>query len=296
MIRVKTGIRSEEVRRQNQHVLFVEGKDEDAVDPKALNELFEWRIRIEPLGPSYSVRSVAEALFRCHPTYYFLIDRDHYEDEYIDRCWNNFPDPETHNLLIWRRREIENYFLEPEYLVQSEFCAVGQDELKRKILQCAGERVFLDAANQVVTSIREEFKQTGIRNFTNPADFSSKEAALRKLKSVGEFNSYCTVVAQKISVVELERRFQECLAVMTGGQDQIIFGAGKWLHMIRGKKILAQVVNSNCFQVRAADGTLIDGREKINEIVKGLLKKERSAQPDDFIALKTLIETRTNEV
>ncbi len=119
MIGVKRGIRPEEVRLQGQHVLFVEGEGGDSVDPTVLNELFEQRIRIEPLGSSYFVRSVAEALFSCHPTYYFLIDRDHYADEYVDRCWNSFPDPEKHNLLVWRRREIENYFLEPEYLGKS---------------------------------------------------------------------------------------------------------------------------------------------------------------------------------
>lgn len=81
-MRVNTGIRSEEVRLQGQHVLFVEGSDGESVDPKVLNELFSNGIRIEPLGPSFSVRSVAEALQPYHPTYYFLIDRDHYDSSY----------------------------------------------------------------------------------------------------------------------------------------------------------------------------------------------------------------------
>ena len=88
-IEVRKGIRSEEVRLQGQHVLFVEGGKE-SVDPKVLNELFFNEIRIEPLGPSFSVRSVAEALQPYHPTYYFLIDRDQYDDSFIDKCWNNF--------------------------------------------------------------------------------------------------------------------------------------------------------------------------------------------------------------
>ena len=62
MLKVKTGIRPEEVRGQVQHILFVEGSDNKSVDPKVLNELFSNGVRIEPLGPSYSVRSVAEAL------------------------------------------------------------------------------------------------------------------------------------------------------------------------------------------------------------------------------------------
>jgi len=68
----------------------------------------------------------------------------------------------------------------------------------------------------------------------------------------------------------------------------------EWLNMIQGKKVLAQVINSGCFQVQAADGIALSGREKINEIVKDLLKKDASIQPDDFVALKQLIDIRTN--
>jgi len=294
MISVKTGIRAEEVRLQSQHVLFVEGKDKNSVDPKVLNELFDHSIKIEPLGPSFSVRSVAEALFSYHPTYYFLIDRDHHDNDFIDHCWGNFPDPDTHNLLVWRRREIENYFLEPAYLFQSKFCRVSQDELERKILQCANERLFLDAANHVVTSIREELKRNWIQKFSNPAEFSTKETALEKLKTANEFDQHRTNVDQKVSADAVERRFHEYLEIMTGAKEQLAFGDGEWLNMIQGKKVLAQVINSGCFQVQAADGIALSGREKINEIVKDLLKKDASIQPDDFVALKQLIDIRTN--
>lgn len=134
MINVTTGIRAEEVRLQGQHVLFVEGRDKDSVDPKVLNTLFSGGLRIEPLGPSFSVRSVAEALHPHHPTYYFLIDRDHHEHDFVEGCWKNFPDPDTNNLLVWRRREIENYFLEPRYLVQSKYCRVSEERLGERIL------------------------------------------------------------------------------------------------------------------------------------------------------------------
>lgn len=292
MISVRTGIRAEEVKLNGQHVLFVEGRDRNSVDPKVLGELFEGNLRIEPLGASFSVRSVAEALFSYHPTYYFLIDRDHHDSSFIDRCWNNFPDPATHNLLVWRRREIENYFLEPDYLFQSKFCRVSKEELERKVLQCANERLFLDAANHVVTSIREELKRTWIEKFSNPADFSTKETALEKLKNANEFDQHRCNVDQKVSVDEVERRFHECLDIMTGAQDQINFGVGDWLHMIQGKKTLSQIINSGCFQVQTSDGKPLMGREKINEVVKDLLQKDSSVQPDDFLTLKQLIDTR----
>lgn len=294
MISVKAGIRAEEVRLQSQHVLFVEGKDRNSIDPKVLDELFDRSIRIEPLGPCFSVKSVAEALFIYHPTYYFLIDRDHHNNDFIDQCWGNFPDPATHNLLVWRRREIENYFLEPGYLFQSKFCVVSQDEVERRVLQFANERLFLDAANRVITSIREELKRNWIQQFSNPADFSSKETALQRLKRANEFDQHRTNVDQKVSADEVERRFHEHLGIMTGGQAHLAFGVGDWLHMVQGKKILAQVINSGCFQVLTADGIPVTGREKINEVVKDLLQKDTSIQPADFVALKQLIDTRIN--
>ena len=294
MLSVKTGIRPEEVRHQAQHVLFVEGSDENALDPTVLKELFDPPLRIEPLGASFSVKSVAEALHPHHPTYYFLIDRDHHDNDFIDRCWCNFPDPDTHNLLIWRRREIENYFLEPNYLVQSQFCQIEEDNLERQILQFANKRLFLDAANYVVISIREELKENWIEKFSNPDEFSSKEMALEKLKRANEFEQHRTSVENKVSVEEVERRFCECLAAMTSNQEQLAYGRGNWLDMVQGKKILSQVINSGSFQqVKAADGKVLQGREKINEVVKDLLGKYD--QPADFEKLKRLITRRIDE-
>ena len=292
MLKVKTGIRSEEVRHEVQHILFVEGRDRKSMDPKVLNELFSNEVLIEPLGPSYSVRSVAEALQLNHPTYYFLIDRDHHDDSFIDKCWNNFPDPSLNNLLVWRRREVENYFLDPEYLFQSEFCEVGQDHLKGRILQFANEQLFLDVANHVVIHIREKLKENWIKKFKNPAEFSTKEEALRKLKEAKEFGVYCAKVRQKVTLPELESRFLEFLERMTGGQEQLSFGIGEWLYLIQGKKVFNQIVNSNCFRVSAADGMTLSGREKMNEIVKDLLSKSDAVQPEDFTELKRLITAR----
>ena len=291
MVSIRTRIRPEEIRHAGQHVLFVEGV-RDSVDPKVLNELFGGSIRIEALGPSLSVRSVAEALYPSHPTYYFLIDRDHYENEFVDSCWQNFPDSETHNLLVWRRREIENYFLEPSYLSCSDYCRVTKGELEQTVVGFANERLFLDAANQVVTSIREELKQNWIKLFSDPAQFPSKEAALHKLKHAREFERHRANTEQMVSTGELERRFHEYLLIMTGGEDRLSLGTGEWLKMVQGKKILAQVINSACFQVTAADNTSISGPEKIHEVAKDLLRKEPSVQPEDFIHLKSLIETR----
>ena len=82
---------------------------------------------------------------------------------------------------------------------------------------------------------------------------------------------------------------------MTGGKDEIVLDVGEWLHMCQGKKILSQVINSDCFQVTATDGSHLSGKAKINEVVKDLLKQNSSNQPDDFVKLKGLVEERINE-
>jgi len=295
MISVRTGIRPEEVRIEGQHVLFVEGKDQDAVDPKVLDTLFSRALRIEPLGPSFSVRSVAEALHHHHPTYYFLIDRDHYRHEFVEQCWTNFPDPRTHNLLVWRRREIENYFLEPQYLVRSRYCRVSEQRLGERILCFANQRLFLDVANQVVISIREDLKRNWIEKFSNPSDFVTKEGALLRLKNANEFDQHHQRVQRKVSAEEVECRFIYFLDKMTGGQKKIAFGAGEWIHLIQGKKVLAQVVNSECFQVVTTEQSTLMGRAKLNEVVKGLLQEAEAVQPKDFMVLKDLIDNRIGE-
>lgn len=294
MLSVKTGISSEEVLHQ--HVLFVEGNDANALDPTVLKEFFDPPLRIEPLGASFSVKSVAEALHPYHQKYYFLIDRDHHKIDFINYCWDNFPYPDTHNLLIWRRREIENYFLEPDYLVQSQFCQVEEDNLEQQILQFAKKRLFLDVANHVIISIREELKENWIEKFSDPKEFSSKEMALEKLKRANdnEFKQHRTNIADKVSIEEVERRFYECLEAMTHGQEQLAFGQGDWLDMVQGKSVFKQVINSRSFQVRTSDGTALQGREKINEVVKDLLRKDE--QPADFVELKRLITRRIDEM
>lgn len=295
MISVRTGIRSEEVRFQGQHVLFIEGSD-NSFDINMLNQLFDMEIKIEPLGASFSLTDVAKSLFKFHPTYYFLIDRDHHKQQYIDECWNNFPDPDKHNLLIWKRREIENYFLEPDYLFQSQYCQVSEETIEKKILECANNRLFLDVSNHVVTSIREELKQNWIQKFTNPNDFSSKDVALNKLLFTNEFIAHKDNVQQKVSQNEIKTRFHSVLSQMTDGADNLKFGQGHWLSMIQGKKVLSQVINSRCFQVKTSDGSNLNGREKLNEVIKDLLRKDAAIQPDDFIALKTLIDQRINGI
>lgn len=184
MIDARIGARSEEVRRDASLTIFVEGKDENSFDPTVIKEIFKETIKVRTLGPAYSVKTVADALFQSYPDYCFLIDRDfHYDDDSVNEYWKLFLSKETSNLLIWRRKEIENYFLNPEFLKSSEFYnkEIPDNKLKNKILELANERLYLDVANYVLISIREDIKSYKIKKFNDIASFSNDKDALEKL-------------------------------------------------------------------------------------------------------------------
>ena len=62
-IEVKTGVQSEDVRNLAKHTLFVEGTDpENGIDPLVLRELFDGKIPVKVLGPSFHIESAARAL------------------------------------------------------------------------------------------------------------------------------------------------------------------------------------------------------------------------------------------
>ncbi len=293
MIPINRETLPEDVKQNANHVLFVEGHDEESIDVQIIRELFEEKIAVEPLGPSFSVSSVAQALHPFHPTYYFLIDRDHHhDDDYVNQCWKNFPNPKTHNLLIWKYREIENYFLAPDYLMNSDFVKVSKNVLENKIKQSCQDRLYIDAANHVIVSIREELKQTWVEKFTNPSDFKTPEQAVEKLRALKEFETFKKNVAAKGNLNEVEKRFKSTLHLMTNDVIPLKFGTGKWLEMIQGKKVLSQIIQSNCFKVVNQMGNPVEGQDKINIVVKNLLGKDISKQPDDFRELKKLIENR----
>ena len=226
MIIIKHDVRPEEIRQSARHILFVEGNDKNSVDPKVLSGLLQNIIRVEPLGASFHIRSAAQAFYKYHPDYYFLIDRDHHESSFIKKCWDNFPDPTTDNLLIWPRREIENYFLIPEYLMNSSYLNVSEDVLKACIIKECKRRLYLDAVNQVIITIREDLKENWISTFKDIAGFGTKKSAIAKLIQASEFISYKKKVSSKVTKNALENRFNKIFNEFTDGKDEIEYGCG----------------------------------------------------------------------
>lgn len=289
-----THVDAEAVDFSAQHVLFVEG-DENSIDTDVLRKYLE-KIKVQPLGPASSIRSVAKSLYTTHRKYYFLIDRDHHvTDESIDACWRNFPDPATNNLLIWRRKELENYFLDPALLIQSSYCEdefKSQDgkKLREMVVALAQKRLYLDAANYVIVSLREELKTTVIKIFSSTDGFDDEKSAMEKLIQVPEWQCLGSRASQLTEEREIVLRFKDCVTKMTGGRLPLEFDAGDWLQMISGKQIYHTLV-SQCFQVKSTEGKPIQGTQASNAVARDLLRTATNL-PSDLIELKTLIQKR----
>ncbi|NQT34691.1 hypothetical protein HQ587_05835 [bacterium] len=293
MIRAETIVRSGEYKQSSEHTLFVEGI-ETSLDTKVIEKLLHERIRVKPFGPSSHIAAAARALVKEHPNYYFLIDRDHYDDNYIQKRWDRFPDPDEANLLVWFRRELENYFIIPEYLLKSQYLVKSEDELRALILKLSKERLFLDAVNLVIIQIREELKEKWIQIFENVTEFTSRRNAINKLLNMPEFMEHKHRLSRLIGSKRLENHFTAILESLTGGKESLEYGRGHWLEMLKGKRILPTVINE-CFSVRDAKGNYLQGSDRVNEVVKDLVRKPLEEQPDDFQRLYNVINARIAE-
>lgn len=302
MTDTKDGNSSEEVRGKR-FTLFVEGEKDSSIDALILEILLgdsgtifvkNEDIRVKTLGGCSTIKSAAGAMHKIYPNYFFLIHRDYHTKEFVDKCREDFPDPNKKNLLVWRRTEIENYFLDPDYLVRSRFCCSSPGELERKILDISSKRLFLDAANHLVMTINDKFKTTNAETFSNPAEFSDKNAALEKLETVREsFENHAADLVRIISMDEIQGLYDSFLSDMTGNREELAFGVGSWLEMTAGKEILDEVVvNSECFDF-PRDKPDFRGKDKdkkkLEAVIRDVLSRGEESLPDDFRAVRALI-------
>ena len=290
---VRSGVAADAVNQSANRVLFVEGSGSEAIDPRALTRLLQGAdIAVRALGPSFHIKSAAQALHPTHPSYYFVIDRDHHDNATVESSWTNFPNPSTDNLLIWRKRELENYFLEPDYLSKSVFFTkCGLAELKLRLLKLAESRVFFDLANQTIASIREMQKSKWIEDFTNPADFKTSAKALNQLKNCVALGDRIEVVSAQVKYSSVEELFQRLKAEYLGTADKPELNEGQWLDRMRGKQLLSAIVNE-CFDVKDADQNRLTGREAVTLVAEELLQRKIEDQPQDFQELRKLIVSR----
>jgi len=255
MIGVRVGVPVDAVRSDARHVLFVEGGGDDA------------------------------------------IDRDHHNDDFVEQSWHNFPDSGSRNLLVWRKREIENYFLDPDYLARSKYFIGSVNQLRQFVMARAQHRLYIDVTNSVIVSLREVIKKNRVQTFTDPGALPTRDVALQALTDLGMCNEFRCLADQELANETIQAAFDDTLCTMTGEtdvtRDQLRLGSGKWIDMMRGKKLFAEIVASNLFRVDGRDGNPISGARERNAVARELLQRDDVTQPPDFEQLKHIIMQMT---
>lgn len=283
-----TSFPSNDINFAGKHVLFVEGEP-DSIDVTVLDSILN--VTVRPLGQCAYVRSVAQAMYLAYPNYYFLVDRDNMSDEEVEGYWKNFPKADTPNLLAWRKKELESYFLDPDYISQSQYFVKTKkaDDIRKAVTRAAKPIVYMAAANRVIISVREQLKNKWIEKFSNKLDFATEEMALKNLLAIKEFETQRNKVSRLTDRGWLEQRFKAELKLLIGEELKLTWGQGRWLDLLPAKEMLNTVLGGSLFNVKDRYNKLVTGKSKISEILKDLLKADKKLPPD-FLELQELMK------
>lgn len=292
---IQTGGLASQINRDAKHWLLVEGDNDAAFDPTVLRALLVANglsaVNVAPLGSCENMHQAAKAMFYRHPDYYFIIDRDGRSDPFVDRSWELFPDPNSFNLLVWKKHELENYFIDPVYLLKSEFLIKSESELSSLILRECQKRVYLDAVILTLLELREQLIQPPKASFRNPDEFQDATSALSKLQACVGLCDKLTESTTLLSAAHRKERFEYWLHRLTGGKSVLEYGSGDWLSLMTGKEIFNTIANQ-IFQVRGSDNQLLAGKQKNIAVARKLLALPLTDQPVDFQNLVNLIQQR----
>ncbi len=295
MSTIQTGGQQSLIDQRAKHWLFVEGSTNNSFDPDVLRTLLTENdlpaVNVSALGSCENLRLAAKAMVYQHKSYYFIIDRDGHSETFVEESWNRFPDPDTYNLLVWRKRELENYFIDPAYILQSQYLVKSEDELRVKLLSLAQTRIFLDATNLVLLELRDGLIRPPEASFRNPDEFPNRTTALAKLQGCEGLAIKGSETNRLLAASYREERFDSWLQRLTGGKASLEYGTGEWLAMMSGKELFNSIANE-AFKVQNTNGTLLSGLKKNTAIARKLLALSLSDQPTDFQALVHLIKQR----
>lgn len=289
----------DEIDRNAQHTIFVEGDKEKSLDPVVIKTLLEnnglGQIQVEAMGSCDNIKSAAQALAFHHPTYYFLIDRDDRSDQTVTDSWNHFPDPNKYNILIWPKRELENYFIDPAYLKQSKYLTINIKKLEEKILEIANQRLFLEAANLTLLWLHRETRDFSLKpQFRNCEQFKTQKMGQQELINHPEISPHKTKLDDIFKSEQLQEKYENFIEELSGGQKPLTYDKGTWLAQISGKEIFNQIIN-NHFKL-----TGTNRRPKLQEIgqqvAKQLLLLPLAQQPTDFQDLVNKLKEKVLEL
>lgn len=299
-MRFERGVDATQVLQAAKHKLFVEGKDNQAIDPAIIQELLNnndlTAIEVQSMGSCDNVRSAAQALIHQHPAYYFLIDRDDQDLATVDQSWVKFPDPTAFNMLIWRKRELENYFIAPDYIEKSSFLKSDID-VRQRILDVCCSRLFLDAANLTLLYLSRELRRPlAIGHFANPELFKDEGEGILQLELLADqLEDKKTSIAGVLEKDFVKQKYFHFVNELSDGVFPLQYGSGTWLERMSGKEVF-RVIANQCFQVRNASNVLLQGKEQNKQIAKELVSLTLSQQPSDFQDIVKLLKTRIGQI
>ena len=291
-MKAKRGGNSAEVNNGSTVTLYVEG-NATSIDKFVLENLLD--IRVEYLGTSSRIRAVAESFKSVLPESYFIVDRDHFIDsEKVEESWKSFAEGKT-NLLYWRKKEIESYFLDPVFLSQSVYAKQKvEDKIKKEILNYAKKYIFLYVAQYVFVTVREENKAKWVEipREKDMLRYKNKKAALDELCKCPEIAKKIRSMSKNLSEERLTELFECCLNLFQGNAKRLKWGEGEWLSLMPAKKLLHELINNYSFFKNVEGGTDFLSKTKI--IIKELLRHEERI-PEDFKQLKRVLSERKSK-
>lgn len=291
---IQTGVPSRSVLQGARHVLFVEG-NQDGLDVTVLRELLKPSLRVEPLGPCFSIRSAAAALYPHHPEYWFIIDRDDWKEDAVEKSWKNFPDPTTNNLLIWRRKELESYFLEPSWACNSQYLKTDaeQGNLESWLANKADSILWLEAANRVIISLRYKIKQSEARLLKlQEVSGCTRSLVADKLVASSAVANLRKAVSTNLSDSAIRAAFDEECELLSGGTVPLTWGIGRWRNLMSAKSLFRAMVNEWFRVPNQRDGgqTRLSGRAAEKTVASDLLRYHQDKMPADFVELKRIFD------
>ena len=290
-LEISIGVKPDAFLQNGAKRLYVEG-DEDSIDSEVMELLtIGTGLSVRPLGASSGIRAAVRALHNDHPSYAFLIDRDFLDDAKVEATWNGFPDPAQHNLLIWRKRSIENYFLDVEWLEKSQyFDKAKKQSLIDKLVNEAKQRVFMDVANIAVSETRGLLLKSWIDLESDPAKYKTAEMALENLLKRKEWADIPPHVSDILSKDKIAVRFNTAKNELIGDGDKLRYGAGRWIDLMNAKPLLNSILTSSLFRVSSeADGAPLQGELKRLAIVRDLICNS-GLLPADFKQIQDLLK------
>lgn len=294
-MKVNVGGEAERVLQSAQHRVFVEGSQDEEIDPVVIRELLRnnglSQIDVRPMGGCDHVRSAAQALIHDHPSYYFLVDRDDQDHDTVEQSWSNFPNPDTHNMVIWRKRELENYFIAPDYIERSSFLKLPIANIRQRILDECNRRIFLDAANLTLSALKRGIRKQFPSDFSDPTQFQTEADGARQLETSPGLEDQRRLAAGLFEKDAVNGIYSGFVRELSDRRLPLEYGSGTWLERMSGKEIFHSIAGL-CFRVPAADGRILLGKVQNNEIAKELLALPLDQQPDDFQHLFRLLEAR----